>query len=107
VRSFTQLNPQATSGALHVSTHEPLWQNGAIVPQGAPHLPQLLGSLASDRHTPSHSAVPTGHAHEPLLHVCPLAQMSSHLPQFFGSLWVKEQTPSQSVWPTAAQLATH
>jgi hypothetical protein len=72
--------------------------------QASPHLPQLLGSLSSERHCPSQLEVSGGQAQAPFAQASPLVQASPHLPQLSGSVPVSTQVRPQVVWPGPEQL---
>jgi hypothetical protein len=71
--------------------------------QASPHWPQLLGSLASERHCPLQLVVPLGHAHAPFVQASPPAQASPHFPQFSGSVPVMMHACPHAVWPGPEQ----
>lgn len=67
-------------------------------------MPQLFGSLVSERHCPLQLDVPTGHAQAPLLQASPPVQARPHLPQLSGSVLVMTQLCPQLVWPAPEQV---
>jgi hypothetical protein len=63
-----------------------------VVPaQARPHIPQLFGSLASERHCPLQLDVPAGQAQTPLLQASPPLHARPHLPQLSGSVLLMTQ----------------
>jgi hypothetical protein len=87
----TQLIPQGVAGRVHVATHAPCWQNGAVEGQAKPQRPQLAGSRSSERQTPSHDTAPVGHAQLPPEQPCPAPHAIPHAPQLPGSVAVSGQ----------------
>jgi hypothetical protein len=81
-------------GAVQVLTQASVWQNGVEPAHARPHLPQLFGSLSSDRHCPSQLEVSGGQEHAPFVHAWPPAHASPHVPQFNGSVPTKTHA-----WP--------
>jgi hypothetical protein len=65
--------------------------------QALPQVPQLFGSLVSERHCPLQLEVSAGQAHAPLLHASPPVHARPHFPQFSGSVPVKTQASAQVV----------
>lgn len=64
-----------------------------------PQAPQLAGSLARDTQVPPQLTWPEGHAHCPLTHVVPPAQVLPHAPQFAPSLCVSMHAPAHETSP--------
>jgi hypothetical protein len=98
---FTQLCPHRVKPAVHMPTQVPISQSGIVAPQTCPHMPQLDGSLASDRQIPLQSVVPSGQAQAPPAHVSPEAQAWPHAPQFCGSVAVATHACPHGVVPGA------
>ena len=103
VSTFTQLRPQATLVPVHRLTQASAWQNGVVPEQASPHLPQLFGSLSSERHWPLQLEVSVGQVQAAFVHAWPPPQVAPHLPQLSGSVPVTTQAEPQLVWPDPEQ----
>lgn len=106
-RVSAQMPPgHSTSGAVHVSRHEPATQTPAS--QAAPQAPQFERSVWVLTHAPEHTLSGAAHvaAHAPLLQAWPAAHAWVQPPQCRGSLVVSTHCPPQRCWPIG-QVSLH
>ena len=69
-----------------------------------PHVPQFVELLEVSVHAPLQTISALGHAHAPLVHVAPVAQVVPHAPQLLSSFEVSTHVPPQFTWPDAQQM---
>lgn len=93
--------PQVVS--VHVAEHTPAWQNGAVVGQTLPHVPQFIGFDIVSVHwfVPAQRIWPAWQAQAPVVQSSPAPQAVPHAPQFASSFWPSTQPVGQVSEPTA------